>query len=92
MSRTRRTEQRTLQDLGLIRDERDRELERAARGRSCSVLVTVSLLMAAACLLQGNPLCWPSPLSAGPSSTSPGLRRTGSACTWSWPCCPGRPP
>lgn len=30
MSRTRRTEQRTLQDLGLIRDERDRELERAA--------------------------------------------------------------
>ena len=53
MSRTRRTEQHTLQDLGLIRDERDRELERAARGRSCSVLVTVSLLMAAACLLQG---------------------------------------
>ena len=51
MSRTRRTEQRTLQDLGLIRDERDRELERTARSRSCSVLVTVSLLMAAACLV-----------------------------------------
>ena len=33
MSRTRRTEQRTLQDLGLIRDERDREVERAARSR-----------------------------------------------------------
>ena len=67
MSRTRRTEQRTLQDLGLIRDERDRELERAARGRSCSVLVTVSLLMAAACLLQGNsawaPLLALTPLS-----------------------------
>ena len=44
MSRTRRTEQRTLQDLGLIRDERDREVERAARSRACSVLVTVSLL------------------------------------------------
>ena len=67
MSRTRRTEQRTLQDLGLIRDERDRELERAARVRSCSVLVTVSLLMAAACLLQGNsawaPLLALTPLS-----------------------------
>ena len=67
MSRTRRTEQRTLQDLGLIRDERDRELERAARGRSCSVLVTVSLLMAAACLLQGDsawaPLLALTPLS-----------------------------
>ena len=62
MSRTRRTEQRTLQDLGLIRDERDRELSRA-----CSVLVTVSLLMAAACLLQGDsawaPLLALTPLS-----------------------------
>ena len=67
MSRTRRTEQRTLQDLGLIRDERDREVERAARSRACSVLVTVSLLMAAACLLQGDsawaPLLALTPLS-----------------------------
>ena len=81
MSRTRRTEQRTLQDLGLIRDERDRELERAARGRSCSVLVTVSLLMAAACLLQGDsawapllalpPLSWAVP----PFSRFPAARK-----------------
>ena len=94
MSRTRRTEQRTLQDLGLIRDERDRELERAARSRSCSVLVTVSLLMAAACLLQGNsawaPLLALTPLSWAVQHFS--RFAADSACTWSWPCCPGRPP
>ena len=48
MSRTRRTEQRTLQDLGLIRDERDREVERAARSRACSTPPGL--------------LCWPSRL------------------------------
>ena len=67
MRRTKQNETRTLQDLGLLPDERDRELERAARGRACSVLVTVSLLMAAACLLQGDsawaPLLALTPLS-----------------------------
>lgn len=55
MSRKRQDELHKIQDLGLIRDERDRELERAAQGRAYSVLLVVSQLMAAACLLQGDP-------------------------------------
>lgn len=67
MGRTRNEELHKIRDLGLIRDERDRQLERAARGRACSVLVTVSLLMAAACLLQGDP-AWAPLLALTPLS------------------------
>ena len=55
MSRTRRTEQRTLQDLGLIRDERDREVEADASLRAGNAVVLVSQLLSAACLLQDDP-------------------------------------
>ena len=56
MGRTRNEELHKIQDLGLIRDERDRELERTSRSRACSVLVTVSLHGA------GPAPCWsPSP-------------------------------
>ena len=55
MGRTRRDELHKIQDLGLMRDERDRELQQAARSRACTVLTTLSQLLAAACLLQGDP-------------------------------------
>ena len=67
MGRTRNEELHKIQDLGLIRDERDRELERTSRSRACSVLVTVSLLMAAACLLQGES-AWAALLALTPLS------------------------
>lgn len=67
MGRTRNEELHKIQDLGLIRDERDRELERTSRSRACSVLVTVSLLMAAACLLQGDS-AWAALLALTPLS------------------------
>lgn len=42
-------------DLHLIRDERDRELEADAGLRAGNVVVLVSQLLSAACLLQGDP-------------------------------------
>ena len=42
-------------DLHLIRDERDREVEEAAARRAGRAVVLVSQLLAAACLLQGDP-------------------------------------
>ena len=62
MRRTRQEEFHQIQDLGLIRDERDRALQAAAQGRACSALVVVSQLLAAACLLQGDP-AWAALLS-----------------------------
>ena len=44
-----------VRDLHLIRDERDREVEEAAGRRAGSAVVLVSQLLAAACLLQGDP-------------------------------------
>ena len=44
-----------VRDLRLIRDERDREVEEAAGRRAGSAVVLVSQLLAAACLLQGDP-------------------------------------
>ena len=54
MRRTRQEELHKIRELGLIRDERDQKLQTAARSRTCGVLVTVSQVMAAACLLQGE--------------------------------------
>ncbi len=65
MRRTKQEETRTLQDLGLLPDERDRELSTAAQSRAYCALLTVSLLMAAACLLEGNP-AWTVLLSLTP--------------------------
>lgn len=62
MRRTRQEELHKIQDLGLLRDERDREVERTAQGRACSALLAVSQLLAAACLLQGDP-AWAALLS-----------------------------
>lgn len=44
-----------VRDLHLIRDERDREVEEAAGRRAGRAVVLVSQLLAAACLLQGDP-------------------------------------
>ena len=65
MRRTKQEETRTLQDLGLLPDERDRELHTAAQSRAYRVLLAVSLLMAAACLLQGDP-AWTALLALTP--------------------------
>lgn len=62
MRRTRQEELHTIQNLGLIRDERDWELQRSAQGLSCSALVVLSQLLAAACLLQRDP-AWTALLS-----------------------------
>lgn len=51
----RNEEARRLRELHLLRDERDREGEQAARGTAGSVLTCLALLFAAACLLQGSP-------------------------------------
>ena len=44
-----------VRDLHLVRDERDREVEADAGRRAGSAVVLVSQLLAAACLLQGDP-------------------------------------
>ena len=54
MNRTREEERRQAEALHLLPDERDREIETAARGRSGSVTLALSLLFPAACLLQGS--------------------------------------
>ena len=68
MRRSRHEEFHQIQDMGLIRDERDREIQREAQSRACSGLLILSQLLAAACLLRGDPawtallsltfLCW----------------------------------
>ena len=54
MNRPREEERRQAEALHLLPDERDREIETAARGRSGSVTLALSLLFSAACLLQGS--------------------------------------
>lgn len=54
MNRTREEELRQLQNLHLLPDERDNEIETAGRSRAASVMLTLSLLFSAACLLQGS--------------------------------------
>lgn len=44
-----------VRDLRLLRDERDREVEEAARARAGRAVVLVSQLLAAVCLLWGDP-------------------------------------
>ena len=44
-----------VRDLHLVRDERDREVEEAARFRAGRAVVTVSQVLSAACLLQDDP-------------------------------------
>ena len=64
MANTRWEELHKIRDLGLIRDERDRELQAAGRSRALSILLAVSQLLAAACLLRGTRPgrpCSPSP-------------------------------
>ena len=51
----RNEEARRLRELHLLRDERDRAEEQAARGTAGSVLTCLALLFSAACLLQGSP-------------------------------------
>ena len=51
----RSEELKQVRDLHLLRDERDREVEEAAGRRAGSAVVLVSQLLAAACLLQGDP-------------------------------------
>ena len=44
-----------VRDLRLVRDERDREVEAEAGRRAGNALLLVTQLLAAACLLQGDP-------------------------------------
>ena len=62
MNRTKQEEARVLRDMGLLSDERDREISRQARSRAYPLLLTASQVLAAACLLQGNP-AWAALLS-----------------------------
>lgn len=55
MERAKQEEWKQVRDLHLIRDERDREVEVAARGRAGSALLTASQLLAALLLLAGDP-------------------------------------
>lgn len=55
MERTKQQEWKQIRDLHLVRDERDREVEMAARGRAGSALLTASQLLAALLLLAGDP-------------------------------------
>ena len=78
MANTRWEELHKIRDLGLIRDERDRELQAAGRSRALSILLAVSQLLAAACLLRGDP-AWTALLSLTPVSWAvQGLRLFGS--------------
>ena len=87
MNRTREEERRQAEALHLLPDERDREIETAARGRSGSVTLALSLLFSAACLLQGSG-AWAAflalALAGGATQCFTSTPATGSAFT----CCP----
>ena len=55
MTHTRDEERRRALNLGLLRDERDREVQQAGQGKAAAALLTVSQLLAALCVLQGDP-------------------------------------
>lgn len=64
MSHTREEEWKQVRALHLVRDERDREVGAAAKGRAGDAVLAASQLFAAVCLLRGDrpgpPSC-PSP-------------------------------
>ena len=55
MSHTREEEWKQVRALHLVRDERDREVGAAAKGRAGDAVLAASQLFAAACLLRGDP-------------------------------------
>lgn len=56
MSHTREEEWKQVRALHLVRDERDREVGAAAKGRAGDAVLAASQLFAAACLLRGTGL------------------------------------
>lgn len=55
MSHTREEEWKQVRALHLVRDERDREVGAAAKGRAGDAVLAASQLFAAVCLLRGDP-------------------------------------
>ena len=54
MSHTREEEWKQVRALHLVRDERDREVGAAAKGRAGDAVLAASQLFAAVCLLRGG--------------------------------------